>query len=53
MICSIILFLFGLIHPSLAFLDGKSRFRVVWVYGLLFVISFVVGSLTLGVRFGG
>lgn len=47
MICSVILVPFGLVHPSLAFLDGKSRWTVIWVYVLLFIVSFVVGSFLL------
>ncbi|OAB31189.1 hypothetical protein [Paenibacillus macquariensis] len=53
MLSSIILIPFGLIHPSLAFLDGKSRFTVVWVYVLLFIVSFILIGLSLGVRFEG
>jgi hypothetical protein len=32
-------------------LDRKSRFRVVWVYGLLFSISFIESALRLSIRF--
>lgn len=48
MIASLILLVFGLIHPSLAFMNGKSRLRVILVYGALAVIGFVVTGITLG-----
>jgi hypothetical protein len=47
MISSIILILFGMIHPSLAFLDGKSRITVIISYGLLFIVGFIFAGITL------
>jgi O-antigen/teichoic acid export membrane protein len=47
MIISIILLLFGLIHPSLAFFDGRSRIRVVIVYGFSIFVWFFVCAITL------
>lgn len=47
MISSIVLIIFGMIHPSLAFMDGKSRIRVIIVYSLLFIMAFIFAGFTL------
>ncbi|WP_336761543.1 hypothetical protein [Paenibacillus sp. USHLN196] len=50
MVSSVPLMLFGIIHPALAFMDGRSRFTVIWLYILVFIVSFIVTGLSLGVE---
>lgn len=47
MMSSIVLLLFGMIHPSLAFFDGKSRIVVILFYGFLILMGFIIAGLTL------
>jgi hypothetical protein len=44
---SIILALLGLVHPSLAFLDGKSRFKVLTIYTIISLVSLIFFVVTL------
>ncbi|APB76465.1 hypothetical protein PPYC2_16510 [Paenibacillus polymyxa] len=50
MVSAIPLLLLGIIHPSLAFMDGRSRITVIWIYVLIFIVSFIVAGLMLGVE---